>query len=69
VSKSFKVEGLLNEVAKEAFGRNRKTSFEKGICVDCGQPVNFNFRNDISAKEYEISGLCQECQDSIFGED
>ena len=28
-----------------------------------------NFRNEISKKEYKISGLCQECQDKIFGKD
>lgn len=28
-----------------------------------------SFRNPISAKEYGISGLCQKCQDSVFGLD
>lgn len=32
-----------------------------------GQEGNFfAFRNELSAKEYYISGLCQSCQDSIF---
>jgi len=34
----------------------------------CGKPVNgLDFKDDLSAKEYLISGLCQECQDSVFG--
>lgn len=26
-----------------------------------------SFRDALSAKEYRISGMCQSCQDSIFG--
>lgn len=29
----------------------------------------FMFRNKISAREYYISGMCQTCQDKIFGAD
>ena len=28
----------------------------------------FMFRDEDSAREYKISGMCQACQDSIFGE-
>jgi len=39
-----------------------------GLCPVCGSRVDFNdFCDDISIKEYCISGLCQSCQDSIFG--
>ena len=27
------------------------------------------FRNEISAREYYISGMCQSCQDLVFGSD
>lgn len=27
------------------------------------------FRDDLSRKEYSISGLCQDCQDEVFGVD
>ena len=39
--------------------RNRK-------CVSCDEDAN-EFRNEISLKEYGISGLCQICQDLVFG--
>jgi hypothetical protein len=29
----------------------------------------YQFRNRLSAIEYTISGLCQACQDSMFGKD
>jgi len=35
-------------------------------CVTCAEPVG-DFKDAISKKEYSISGMCQTCQDSIFG--
>ena len=34
-------------------------------CATCNQNIG-EFRDEISAKEYGISGMCQDCQDSIF---
>lgn len=35
----------------------------------CAQPINMDdFKDDLSRKEYQISGLCQKCQDSVFGD-
>lgn len=38
---------------------------KKGICPFCNKEIK-NFRDSLSRKEYEISGLCQECQDKVF---
>ena len=38
------------------------------ICPFCKKSVS-EFRNKISEREYKISGLCQKCQDSVFGID
>ena len=35
-------------------------------CAFCPYP-NFKFRDELSRKEYAISGLCMDCQDEIFG--
>lgn len=32
----------------------------------CGKPIG-DFKDQLSAKEYTISGLCQDCQDEVFG--
>ena len=41
---------------------------EEGLCPLCGNPVNFeDFRDDLSRREFKISGLCQKCQDEFFG--
>jgi len=43
---------------------------DKGICPWCGKEVDprTEFRDPLSVKEFTISGLCQKCQDSVFGE-
>lgn len=39
-------------------------------CISCHAKVDHStFRNAISLREYGISGLCQKCQDSVFGLD
>ena len=61
------------ELAKEAmslnlYGRSRSSALAAGQCVKCGE-FNLEFRDELSRKEYGISGLCQPCQDQIFGEE
>lgn len=36
------------------------------ICPMCEQPIG-EFKDEASVREYEISGLCQSCQDDFFG--
>lgn len=41
----------------------------EGICPlpDCHKPISMDqFRDELSRREYRISGLCQSCQDKIF---
>lgn len=41
---------------------------DAGKCAFCADPINQDeFRDDLSRKEFEISGLCQKCQDWVFG--
>jgi len=37
-------------------------------CATCGSKTGdtSDFRDALSKKEYSISGMCQECQDSVF---
>ena len=40
---------------------------ENNQCPFCGKDMtNPTFRDEESKKEYEISGICQECQDDYF---
>lgn len=36
-------------------------------CSYCSKPA-VDFRDNLSKKEYTISGFCQACQDKVFGE-
>ena len=38
------------------------------VCPFCGHEVDTTqFRDELSVKEFHISGLCQNCQDEVFG--
>lgn len=39
---------------------------EMGICPVCGNACGA-FRDALSQREHNISGMCQECQDDFFG--
>jgi hypothetical protein len=41
-------------------------SLDKGDCPLCHGPIT-EFRDRLSKKEFGISGMCQNCQDSVFG--
>ena len=59
----------VNNFLKNRFGVDREQSILDEVCVaapiGCGKPVT-NFRTEADANEYEISGLCQSCQDELF---
>ena len=43
---------------------------EMGLCPTCGKAVDTNsFLNELSIREFNISGMCQACQDSVFTPD
>jgi hypothetical protein len=65
-NKSEAMESFLDQQARDMFGRSRIESFKYGICVCCGKPAD-QFKDNLSVKEYSISGLCQKCQDETFG--
>jgi hypothetical protein len=60
----------MEEFLKGLYGFDRCTSIRAGRCVPapigCGKEVK-GFKDMLSEKEFTISGLCQECQDKIFG--
>jgi len=46
---------------------NRNTKIANSKCVFCNQPA-VQFNDDLSRREYAISGLCQSCQNRVFGQ-
>ena len=66
--KSKPIKEFLDVHTKKAFGKSKTECEEQNICVFCHSVVKIKeFRDDLSRKEYGISGLCQKCQDDVFG--
>ena len=58
----------MNEQIMKQLGFSQQVNdVHNGICPFCKTPININdFRDQLSRKEYKISGLCQKCQDQVF---
>lgn len=59
----------MNKSIMEKLGFNKEVyRVEQGICPFCDKRIMGvdDFKDKLSWKEYKISGLCQECQDSMF---
>jgi len=63
--KSPQITQLLEDMGK------RSSSLKQNRCVPepigCGKLIG-EFKDELSEREYSISGLCQKCQDKFFGE-
>jgi hypothetical protein len=58
----------IDSLLQQMFGINRKESISENKCVFCRKLVSGrDFRDERSLKEFTISGICQSCQDEIFG--
>ena len=53
------------------FGVDRHKTISNGECIACEVTglIASSFSDDVSRKEYSISGMCQSCQDDLFGPD
>ena len=58
-------ESILEEISK-SFKTPRSVARSNKTCVICGGAAD-KFKDALSAKEYTISGMCQTCQDRMFG--
>jgi len=61
--------GLDNGIVKKIFPKAIINN-HAGRCATCSKDImNEKFKNELSKKEFKISGMCQKCQDSVFGEE
>ena len=61
---------MNKDIMKQLGFSDEVNRFENKKCVFCSEHINLDsFRNDISKREYKISGQCQKCQDDLFGID
>ena len=55
----------LEDMLKGVFIIDRVQCISDNVCTMCGKPVA-EFHDQLSRKEYTISGMCQACQDHVF---
>lgn len=72
---------LGNYTAKQIFGMTLEDAHSKGICIRCQEPAlvmsadgtsKYNpelFYSQAGKQEWNISGICEKCFDSMFGEE
>lgn len=60
----------MNEEIMKATGFEKEVKrIQQNLCPFCGEKIRMiSFRDALSVKEYQISGLCQQCQDDFFEE-
>ena len=54
----------VKQFLDDTLGRTEK--IKSSACVSC-DATDVKFRNQVSRKEYTLSGMCQTCQDDFFG--
>lgn len=65
-NKSEGIEHLITQFT----GKDRVATITAGGCMTCDE-VNAvdTLRDELSKREYRISGMCQKCQAEVFGTD
>jgi len=64
--KSPQMHEFLENLSIKMFkGVSRAVSIAENVCVCCKGDAS-TFTDELSIKEFSISGMCQKCQDEIF---
>jgi hypoxanthine phosphoribosyltransferase len=60
-------DGMDKSLMKRCGFTKELEAIEQGHCLSCKLPIKpERFRDDLSRREYALSGLCQTCQDKTF---
>lgn len=59
----------MNKKIMEACGFSKEVKLVENLkCPICQASIHMeDFKDPLSIREYQISGMCQKCQDKIFG--
>jgi hypothetical protein len=61
----------MHKPARQIF-KDKADLFDQGRCTQCMQVITSNdilVMDKLSRREYQISGMCQSCQDKLWGAD
>lgn len=56
---------IKDQLSVQIFGMTIDEAHEKHICLQCQRPALDHCTTEAGIAEYAISGLCEECFDSI----
>ena len=62
-NKSLPIDAFL----KAIMGKDRVEVINSRRCMTCNRGADY-FKDEVSRREYSISGMCQNCQDRFFNE-
>jgi hypothetical protein len=66
LKKGVNMETHKKELLRKQFA-DEIDRIDRGLCPLCESPIDYtSFKDPLSKREFEISGMCQSCQDSIF---
>jgi len=61
------MENSKKELLKSVGFEKEIENVENGKCPFCGKPVNEkDFKDELSRKEFHLSGMCEKCQNDFF---
>jgi len=63
--KSKEMRELRESMSLLLFNRSHDAHQLANLCTTCGGVAD-KFTDDLSRKEYSLSGMCQACQDELF---
>ena len=61
----------MDSFIRTLMGKDRAVVIRNGFCMTCestGNMLEWKWRDELSKKEYAISGMCQSCQDEVFSQ-
>ena len=56
----------INKFLNDLLRVNRNDYIENNICITCGRDAK-TFDSELCKREFNISGMCQGCQNITFG--
>jgi len=59
------LQNALDGFTKRVVNKTQEKAEKEKVCIWCGEKIT-GFKDELSRKEYKISGLCQKCQDETF---
>ena len=59
---------LKDTLSNDLFKMTAQVAHDRGICIKYLRPWQIGTYSPAGVREYQISGLCEECFDSLFEE-